>query len=288
MPASKVKNIILLILALVNVLLLCLVTPLARERRVEAEETAAQLEALFGRYDIRLDAGTLPDTRTLYTLEFSPGDDAGVSAMQALLGDMVLAEDDSTRYLRTYSSALGTCSISRSGELSARLEQSQQVGDLEKAARDQMKEMGVEAVQVELPVRRSAGVYTVTVYQKLQDVPVFSAALQFTFQNSELARLEGTVYFDVTGLSRTDDTACISCADALVAFLGSRDELGWVGASVTDAAQGYLRSGTASAAVVRLTPGWKIHTDTGAFWVNGITREVTAMADGASGVPKTS
>ena len=277
MPASKVKNIILLLLVLVNLLLLSIVIPTARERQEQYETTAAQLEALYSQYDIRLDASNLPATRTLYTLEFSPDDDAGLEAMQALLGGMVLVEDDSTRYLRTYSSSQGTCQLTRSGELSARLQDGETASDLEKTVKEQMEAMGVEVAQVSLPVRRSAGVYTVSAVQELLQVPVFSAVLEFTFRNGEPTRLEGTVYFDVTGLCRTDDTTCITCADALVAFLGSRDSMGWVGASVVGTAQGYLRAETASAAVVRLVPGWKIDTDTGSFWVNGITREVTAL-----------
>ena len=59
--------------------------------------------------------------------------------------------------------------------------------------------------------------------------------------------------------------------------MGSRDTLGWVGATVNEVEQGYCRADTASAAVVRLVPGWAIYTDTGDFWVNGITRMVSPL-----------
>ncbi len=278
MPASKVKNLAILILALVNGILLLLVVPLVQERHQQRAQAEASLEALFARYGLQLDAGELPETRLLYTVEFSPGEDAAEGAMRALLGEAVLREDDSTRYLQIYQSEQGRCRVSRDGQLTARLEDRASAGDLQEALTEELAAMGLMASEVSLPARTSAGVYTVTALQELLGVPVFSAALQGTFHNGGLTRLEGTAYFDTAGLARTDDEACCSAADALVAFLGSQDALGWVGSSVTAVTQGYLRAETASAAVVRLVPGWRITTDTGDFWVAGIDRQVSALA----------
>ena len=50
----------------------------------------------------------------------------------------------------------------------------------------------------------------------------------------------------------------LSAADALVAFLSARYDLGWVGSSVTGLTQGYQRSETAAAAAVHLTPVWRL------------------------------
>lgn len=277
MPFPKLKNLMILILALVNVLLLCLVIPLSRERQSQRALAAAKLEALFERYDVKLDSAILPEERQLYTLEFSPDNDAALPAMQALLGRNVLVQDDSTRYLSLYRSNQGQCQLSRGGNLQARLTGQAALSDLTRGTASKMEAMGVETASVSLPNRKSAGIYIVTTVQQLLDVPVFSSALDFTYRNGVLTRVDGTVYFDTASMVRTDDTASITCADALVAFLGSRDQLGWVGGAVTNVAQGYLRVETASAAVVRLAPGWQITTDTGIFWVNGITREVQSL-----------
>lgn len=277
MPISKVKNLVILILVLVNILLLCLVIPLSRERAREEAETHAQLETLMAGYGVQLHPETLPDARTLYTVEFTPADDGALGAMRALLGEMVLMENDSTRYVQIYRSEQGVCQLSRSSGVEARLEGRAAASDLPKAVTEELEAMGLTAAYVTAPARSSAGIYTVTAVQQLLDVPVFTAALRCTFQNGVLSRLDGTLYFDTTGLVRTDDDVCCSAADALVAFLGSRDNLGWVGASITDVVQGYCRAETASAAVVRLVPGWVISTDTGDFWVNGITRQVSTL-----------
>ena len=277
MPISKLKNIMILLLALVNVLLLALVLPLRQERLHQQALTEENLEALFARYDVDLDAGTLPDSRSLYTLEFSPEGDAALPAVQVLLGEMVLTQDDSTQYQSLYRSSLGQCQISRSGQLEARLTGRDAENDLSQAVADCLEAMGVEAASISIPTRTSAGVYTVRAVQQLLGVPVFSSTLEFTFHNSVLTRIDGTVFFDTSNLFRTDDVTCISCADALVAFLSSRDELGWVGSVILNVSQGYLRTETASATQVRLIPGWQVSTDTGSFWVNGITRQVSPL-----------
>jgi len=279
MPYSKLKNLMILLLALVNVILLCLVIPLRgewlKQRRLEVES----LETLFQSCGVQLDASRLPEDRELYTLEFSPDPDAALPAVKALLGENVLVRDDSTRYLSLYTSERGRCQLSRGGNLDARLTGWKAASSFEGETRELLEGMGLSLASLSQPVRRSAGVYTVAALQSLLDAPVFSSELTCTFRAGALIRLEGTAYLDTAGLCRTDDTACVSCAGALVAFLGSRDELGWVGASVETVEQGYMRAGTASAAVVRLVPGWRVATDTGAFWVNGVTCEVSPFEE---------
>lgn len=69
MPVSKIKNLILLILALSVVCLLFLAVPM-RTAQIQAEDALhAQLEELFASYDIQLDRGILPRSVDLYTVE---------------------------------------------------------------------------------------------------------------------------------------------------------------------------------------------------------------------------
>ena len=120
------------------------------------------------------------------------------------------------------------------------------------------------------------GVYSVTAVQSLCGAPVFESALTFTYRNSALSRVDGT-YYPAGEIVRVSQRACISCADALVALLSSRDSLGWVGSEIVSCEQGYVHSETASSAL-RFVPVWRIETDAGTFYVNGITREVRQLA----------
>ena len=64
--------------------------------------------------------------------------------------------------------------------------------------------------------------------------------------------------------------------DALARLLAGRDALGWVGSAVTELTLGYLPSENAGTGM-RFIPVWRIETDAGSFYVNGITREITPL-----------
>ena len=87
--------------------------------------------------------------------------------------------------------------------------------------------MDFDIAEIFEPVRLSAGVYSVTAAQSLCGAPVFESALTFTYRNNALSRVDGT-YYPAGEIVRVSQSACISCADALVALLSSRDSLGWV------------------------------------------------------------
>ena len=165
--------------------------------------------------------------------------------------------------------------LSRAGELTARLTGASQAHDLARATRRYLRSMDFDLSAISEPLRKSAGVYSVTAVQSLCGVPVFESALTFTYRNSALSRVDGTFY--PTGETvRVSENACISCADALVCLLSSRDSLGWVGSEILSCEQGYVHSETASSAM-RFVPVWRIETDAGTFHVSGITREVRQL-----------
>ena len=162
MPISKIKNIVILILLVANIMLLVLLIPLARQRQKQQAQAQEALETLFTQAGVQLNAGQLPDTRPLYTLEFTPDDSGALPAMQALLGEMVLMEHDSTRYIKTYSSAVGSCQLSRGSVLTAKLQNQEPVADLTKDLSSLLVRMGLEPAGVSAPQRVRAGVYRLT------------------------------------------------------------------------------------------------------------------------------
>ena len=128
-------------------------------------------------------------------------------------------------------------------------------------------------------VRERAGVYHLTATQEILEVPVFSAQLRFTYDNAQLTQISGTVLPDAPSSTKSDHVQGVSSIDALLVFLRNRDTLGWVGNEIISVTQGYFRTETASAAIIRLAPGWQIATDVGTFFVNGMTQEILATVD---------
>ena len=125
MPVSKIKNLILLILALSVVCLLFLAVPM-RTAQIQAEEALhAQLEELFASYDIQLDRGILPRSVDLYTVELSGQQADNAAAAAALLGaDVPQTVEEKRAFLLANHIALwdviASCDIAGSSDASIR------------------------------------------------------------------------------------------------------------------------------------------------------------------------
>ncbi len=277
MPVSKLKNLTILILLLANLALLGILLPGRRAQAQEAASLRQSLSELYAAQDVALDPEVIPDTVTLYVLELAEAPGADLQVAEALLGPDVLAQDDSTRYLRTFQSSSGTCSISRTGVFHAQLTDQRENSDLTKAAKSTLKAMCYAYSALSEPVRLRAGVYQATAVQSVLSMPVFESDLTLTYSNGCLTALDG-VFYTGTDLTRVSEAHCLSAADALVAFLSARYGLGWMGGEITAMEQGYLRSETASAGAIHLTPVWKLSTDTGQFYINGLSGEITAIS----------
>ena len=274
MSVSKIKNLILLILLLGVLGLLPAVVPAQAARLGEEKSVHEKLSELYASYGLKLDAAGLPASRMLYSMELE--NPSAKLAAQALLGSKAAEQESPGRMIASYACAGGTLQLSRAGELAAKITDASSAHDLLRATRRYLRSMDFTAAAVQEPVRESAGVYSVTASQSLCGVPIFESALTFTYRNQTLFRVEGT-YYPTGEMVRVSEDACISCADALVALLASRDSLGWVGSEIFSCEQGYVHSETAASAM-RFVPVWRIETDAGSFYVSGITREVRQIA----------
>ena len=275
MPASKLKNLVIWILLLCNIFLLILVLPARLQAKQQRSALRAELAELYAGYGLSLPEGDLPQSQNLYLLEAQYDSDAALTAARALLGEEVLAESDSGSYQTVYTSSGGKCTVRRDS-LSATLKNGSAVsGNLRNAARETLSRMDF-AIDTLGAVVSDGAKSTVTARQSIAGASVFSCELTLTYQNGTLLSVSGG--FCPTGktLTAIGTETSISCADALVAFLNAMEQTGWVGSAITEIEQGYLLAESASASTVRLIPVWRLSTDTGVFFVHGITREVSS------------
>ena len=159
------------------------------------------------------------------------------TAAQALLGQKAAQPDGGDRFESEYTSELGTLTLTRTGGFSAVLTGGAHVRNYEKSAAKLLHSMG--------------------------------------FQFQQLSRRR-TFYTGSEAITRVSEQESISGADALARLLAGRDALGWVGSAVTELTLGYLPSENAGTGM-RFVPVWRIETDAGSFYVNGITREITPL-----------
>lgn len=273
MPVSKVKNIVILVLLLADLMLLALLVPGRIAQGGEGTELRRSLSALYEKEGIALNTETIPDAVPLYAVQLGENTSAQLQAAGALLGEQMVAEADSTRHLSSYRSVNGVCSVGRDGSFLAQLKQMEA-----KTAVQILEDMGFEWESLSEPLS-SQGKEQVTATQSVLGVPVFSGGLTLSFANGGLETVEGRFFFGTDMLTRVSEGACISEADALVAFLAARYQMGWVGEEIRTMKQGYLRAETASASVVQLNPVWRLETDSGTFYVDGLTGEVSAAKE---------
>lgn len=272
MPVSKLKNLAILILLLANIALLALLIPRHLEQSRQEDNLRNSLTQLCAQQDVVLNPTCVPDTIKLYPLELAEREQAESAALTVLLGEMPAVVNGQ---LQTSSKAqplrIGSW---ENGALTLRLSGQEEVSDFLDATEDTLEQMGFQVYRLAHPDRLSPGIYAVTATQSVLGVPVFSQGLTMTYSNSCLTDVNGQFFAGT--LTQSGSSACMSAADAVVAFLSCRVDLGWVGSSITRMQQGYLRT-DAAGTLVHLTPVWRLSTDTGDFYVNGLTAEVTSI-----------
>ena len=116
MSASRMKNLILLILTLCALGLLCIVVPNRLAQTHEQRQMLQELKTLYESYGLSVLLDELPRSPVLYSVELS--EDGAQTAAQALLGAKAAPAGESG-FESTYESELGTLHITRTGGFSA-------------------------------------------------------------------------------------------------------------------------------------------------------------------------
>lgn len=270
MSASRMKNLIILVLTLCALGLLCIVVPNRLSQTHEQRQMLQELKTLYESYGLSIEPDELPRSPTLYSVELS--EDGAQTAAQALLGAKAALAGESG-YESTYESELGTLHITRTGGFSAALTGGSRVSSPEKAAEKLLRAMDFQYQT--LTREQMAGTVQISASQTLLGVPVLGSQLTLTYTDEQLTAVDGTFYTGGSSITRVSEQEAISAADALAQLLARRDALGWVGSAVTGLTQGYLPSDLAGTGI-RFVPVWLVETDAGGFFINGITREITA------------
>ncbi|MCI8473962.1 MAG: hypothetical protein HFF07_01335 [Oscillospiraceae bacterium] len=261
---SKIKNIIILLLVLVNGFLLGQVGLRALRSQQAQRETRERMVAILERNDVSYLPQEVPGALTLpgRRVTLSP---PGEAEAALLAGEILRQETLGAR--TTYQGPRGFVTCSPSGEMEAQFAP----GAVPQEELDSLLEsLGVRAQESD---RQTQGDFVrVTLTQTWEDIPVPSLTVTVLLRNGgveslTLRRLAGT-----EELLPARDT--LDAATALTRLL---DELnrgeGYVCSQISAVYPGYSPSGTG---VLTLTPAWFIQTDTWRFVVDGYTGAVTA------------
>lgn len=263
---TKIKNIILLLLVVVNLFLLGLVGLRTWRTQQNARLARERMITILENNGVAFLPGEIPDLLELTGRRLAV-DPPGPEEARTLVGQI---REQTDLGLRTvYEGEWGTATLSPSGEIEVHY--TQQI-HTEAQALALVTSLGVE---IRAAGRETQdGRTTVTLTQLWEGVPLPG-------QTATLVCREG--YAESLSFRRLAGTAetvspggeTITAATALIRFLAALNREGYVCSQVTDMYAGYSLSGSAS---VTLTPVWYVETDASPwrFAVDGMTGTVTA------------
>lgn len=269
MDTSKLKNIIIIMLAVLD---LCLISLLAADRfetaRVQrgvAESVAGVLAAhgITMSDDVSLDASAPEPLRVVR-------DTAAEQAMvETLLGPTDSQDQGGNIY--SYYSSSGQARFRGTGEFEILLNYGvvESGRDRVHTAKKTLARMGFDSANIAEKAPETSDTVIISLNCVMQGGEVFNARVEFIFSGEHLLFISGQRLFD-TAAEASGQSAPMDAATMLVRFLESASASGYVCSEITDIRPGYVMSVPVTGEST-LTPVWKIETDTGNYFINGLT-----------------
>lgn len=270
MERSRLKNIIILILALVNISLFASLLMRKSAEYTSHQQTTEQLVALFAADNIQLDPilisrQTPPSSKTLVR-----DTSRERTAAAFFLGDSLTYSDQGGN-IYTYTGNSGAAMFRATGsfDIVGTLSTSHQ--DAQTLCRNFCQEFSCTEPIFHLD---SNGNGTTTVTCKFGGIRVFNSTITFTIHANTLTMVSGTLLPE-TSTDISAKTEPLSASAALITFQQFRRENGSVVSSIQDLYLSYELQSTPTSAMM-LVPSWCIVTDTVEYYVNCTTGNVQA------------
>lgn len=273
MEWGRVKNIIILVLLMVNGFLLVLVG--ARRGEVLRYEQAAMNQAVqvLEENGIRMsvDGVTPAEQLAAQTVERSISAEEALAC--ALLNETVVAQNQGGG-LYFYEGKRGTVSFRAGGEMAAVLDADPRWhGNNPTAHATQLlSDMQLRAELVETDMTDGSG--TVTFRQLWGDVPLFPCRVTFIYKNGELVTIGGTLLPGEGGAAESG--ALLDIPTALLRFLDEILASGDVCSEVVSMEPGYRMTQSFSSSL-RLNPVWLISSNTAEYYMDAATGELSRL-----------
>lgn len=276
MEWRKLKNLIILILLVVNGFLLVLVGS-RREESLRYERTALdQTVEVLRRGGIDVDLDAVADGAGLTPVTVERDLDREALLAQTLLGEKVQG-DNRGGGLYLYQGALGEVSIRSGGELSAEFEPDGywNAEHPERHAAALLKKLGVEA---ELTgAAETDGQTSLRFRQSWNRTSLFSCELELAYREGRLCSLSGTLLMAEAGTAETGQV--LTLPTALMRFSEEIATAGDVCSAIRSMEAGYRGTAQSLSGGVRLAPVWLVSTDTASYYLDCITGALTRLTD---------
>lgn len=271
MEWSKIKNIILLILLLVNGLLLVQTADREHKSAKYREETRLGAVEVLRQAGYELDPAVLPADAALFPLTAERDREAESALAGALLGETVRT-DDGGRV--AYAEALGEASFRSDGSFTVSFQPEAHPLEGADEAVHGVKLLTAAGYPCELvELRREGEAAVVIVRQTWEGAPLFNCEASLTYRDGALRAVEGWRLIGAP-VRAEGSAAPLDVATVLLRFLAGVRDGGYVCTRVDALIPGYQTT-VAPGGVSRLNPVWRVVTDSRAFLVDGLTGALT-------------
>ena len=261
---ARLKNIIILILAMLN----CFLLGSMAVRRLQADSAqirlAQELSRLFAADGIALDAASVPSSSSPMTRTPVRSTDEDRLLAVFFLGEELHTQDEGGG-IYTCRSSRGEALFRSNGSFEVRLLADQQDADV--LIQQFCQDFQYQDLQWDLT--QDGG--TVSALQYVDGCPVADASVVFRVENGHMLSVSG---IHLPQASTASDETPLNAVTALTIFLQERRSSGAVISSVEEVYPCY-RLQTTSASPMTLSPAWCITTNTGKCYVNAVTGAVT-------------
>lgn len=267
MESYRVKNIVIVILVLLNLFLLLLVISEQHARHRAEQNLIDQTTALLQSSGITIDPSLLKEGTEPVAYSYSRSPEDELSFVTALLGE-ITTQRDSGGGTYLYSNASGSATFRSNGSFSLEISQPTLRAEDYKEFLQAYCPANYRITQISSNGMRD----TVTATPYVDDLPVYSAAIFFSFSDRYLTAANG--YFISSAATPVASEETITRCSAAVFLMDFCNEEGRICNTITGISTGYTLQATASIPLL-LTPVYKIDTNTYSYYVNAISGHVS-------------
>ena len=269
MEWSKLKNIIILILLLVNLFLLAMAGVQERDSVQYQEQSIVDALTVLERNGIRVALEKIPGQMSLKSMTVQRDRELEGNLAQALLGECTITDLGGGRY--SYASPMGSAEFRSNGNFSVVFPKGIPfdggAGEEETHALAMAAKIGLSGTVAQRVRFADGGVY-VTLYQTWQSIPVYSCQITLQYQGGALCSISGQRLMGQPQPTGSEEKL-LSIPTVLMRSLSGINRLGDICSEITQLTPGYQMSNPAEGN--RMEPVWYIVTDIGAYQLNAIT-----------------
>ncbi len=274
MEYSKIKNIIIAILLLVNIFFLAIFIIGHTESGKLERQAKEDIVSIFAAGGVSLDISKIPKDVSLGYYKLARDTGAEKLIAETFLGAKDMTSAGGNVY--QYANVLGEATFRPGGEFEILFTSGKDFEDSSpKALLSYLKNMGFDVDEKNVKTEVSGDAATLTFSLDYSSLRVFNASVVMKFKAGKLVSVAGR---RPASYPQYSDSAVMNVSTALISFINGIKELDPSCREVRGVAAGYLISENAPGSF-ELLPVWRMEANSGSYYVNGLNGKISAIFD---------